>query len=193
MKQIEGDRNFAAPPMKTAPVFGGIAGIMTAESGDVDDGATMPSMSSIAQESGKLQDLYRRNLMASFAAQVGELPADKCIEDIFNGGDGWGNLHSVTPSYARGVGAAPAGAEDESDGDQRTLRGHQRHSSGNTAPNPSSSKKSVSIGAVSGRGSIEQQVQSSHNAKKHTSRTTNDVDEIAAREDLKSWEISSFG
>ena len=37
MKQVDGERNFVAPPLKTAPVFGGIAGIMTGEQGDQDD------------------------------------------------------------------------------------------------------------------------------------------------------------
>ncbi|KAI4144857.1 MAG: hypothetical protein L6R39_004020, partial [Caloplaca ligustica] len=49
MHQIEGDRNFTAPPLKSAPVFGGIAGIMTAEAGGGQGDETfshMPSMSS---------------------------------------------------------------------------------------------------------------------------------------------------
>lgn len=37
MRQIEGERNYIAPPLKTAAVFGGIAGIMGAEQGDQDD------------------------------------------------------------------------------------------------------------------------------------------------------------
>ena len=37
MKQIDGERNFVAPPLKTAPVFGGIAGIMAGEQGELDD------------------------------------------------------------------------------------------------------------------------------------------------------------
>ncbi len=56
MKQIEGDRNFAAsvflishagsmtdivrPPLKTAPVFGGIAGIVAGEQVEPDDGGS---------------------------------------------------------------------------------------------------------------------------------------------------------
>jgi hypothetical protein len=35
--QIDGDRNFVAPPLKTAPVFGGIAGIMAGEQVEQDD------------------------------------------------------------------------------------------------------------------------------------------------------------
>lgn len=39
MKQIDGERNFVAPPLKTAAVFGGIAGIMAGDQGDPDDSA----------------------------------------------------------------------------------------------------------------------------------------------------------
>jgi len=38
IKQTEGDKNFVAPPLKTVPVFGGIAGIMSGESTKPDDG-----------------------------------------------------------------------------------------------------------------------------------------------------------
>jgi hypothetical protein len=38
MVQVDGDRNYVAPPLKTAPVFGGIAGIMTGEPVEPDDG-----------------------------------------------------------------------------------------------------------------------------------------------------------
>lgn len=34
MKQTEGDKNFIAPPLKSAPVFGGIAGIMVGDQGE---------------------------------------------------------------------------------------------------------------------------------------------------------------
>jgi hypothetical protein len=37
MKQTEGDKNFVAPPLKTAQVFSGIAGIVSGEQGDVED------------------------------------------------------------------------------------------------------------------------------------------------------------
>ncbi|KAI9736687.1 MAG: hypothetical protein M1834_000891 [Cirrosporium novae-zelandiae] len=91
LHQIDGDRSFIAPPLKSAPVFGGIAGIMTAEQreGSPDDVGHLPSMSSKMREQGELQDMYRRTLAASWAAMKGELPADKCVESIFAGGDGW--------------------------------------------------------------------------------------------------------
>ena len=37
MKQIDGERNFVAPPLKTAPVFGGIAGIMGGGEAEQDE------------------------------------------------------------------------------------------------------------------------------------------------------------
>ena len=70
---------------------------MTAEQVEPDDLGHMPSMSSKTREIGKLQDMYRRTLAASWAAQAGELPADKCIEDIFAGGDGWGGAKDTKP------------------------------------------------------------------------------------------------
>lgn len=41
MRQIEGDRNFVAPALKTAQVFSGIAGIVSGEQGDVEDAGSM--------------------------------------------------------------------------------------------------------------------------------------------------------
>ncbi len=37
MRQLDGERNFIAPPLKTAPVFGGIAGIMAGEQAEQDE------------------------------------------------------------------------------------------------------------------------------------------------------------
>lgn len=198
MKQTEGDRNFVAPQLRTAPVFGGIAGIMTAEQGDNDDGSNVPTMSSKARESGKLQDMYRRTLAASWAAQDGELPADKCIEDIFAGGDGWGKKQNASIG-SRPMMAGGSTEEDESDADHRTVRGHKRNASGShDTLKPShfqrnTNKNDSSTGPVSGRGSIAQHVRSSHDSKSHDQRPSHEIDEFAAREDLRSWEISANG
>lgn len=200
MKQTEGDKTFIAPPLKTAPVFGGIAGIMTAEQADGDDGHNVPSMSSHARESGMLQDMYRRTLAASWLAQAGELPADKCIEDIFAGGDGWAADHDpgVTVNPRMGVSTE----EDESDGESRTLRGHKRHTSGTksrgtikpTRQGRKSSKSELgSSDAVSGRGSIADHIHTDSDAKNHAHRQMHEVDEFTSREDLRSWQISTSG
>ena len=196
MKQTEGDRNFTAPQLRTAPVFGGIAGIMTAEQGDTDDGGNVPSMSSKARESGKLQDMYRRTLAASWAAQAGELPADQCIEDIFAGGDGWGGSSSASgvPSPKMTGGSTE---DDESDADNRTLRGHKRNTSGShDTLKPSfrprkSSKGGTHSGPVSGRGSIASNVRPNHESDGQKQRPANEIDEFVAREDLRSWEIAT--
>jgi hypothetical protein len=37
LRQTEGDKNFIAPPLKTAQVFSGIAGIVSGEQGDSED------------------------------------------------------------------------------------------------------------------------------------------------------------
>ncbi|KAI0019676.1 hypothetical protein F4780DRAFT_427202 [Xylariomycetidae sp. FL0641] len=90
MVQVDGERSYVAPPLKSAPMFGGIAGIMKGEapeSEEVGPGA-IPNLNK-SRDASELQDMYRRALAASWACQPGELPADECIEDIFSGGSGW--------------------------------------------------------------------------------------------------------
>lgn len=198
MKQTEGDRNFIAPPLKTAPIFGGIAGMLATEQGDSDDLDHVPSMSNKTREISKLQDVYRRTLAASWAAQAGELPADQCIEDIFAGGDGWGQQEesyktvSVRPSDE-------SAADHDSEGDRRTVRRHNNRpaeygSRLGTKPRHThtNSKDHGDRGAsgVNGRASIEQEVHSKGPSKPSFPRA-HEVDEFSAREDLRSWEIST--
>ncbi|KAL8863565.1 MAG: hypothetical protein Q9178_000246 [Gyalolechia marmorata] len=201
MKQTEGDRNFMTPPLKTAPVFGGIAGIMTAEQGQGDSFSHMPSMSSKTREAGKLQDMYRKTLAASWAAQEGELPADECIEDIFAGGDGWGKALKGNKKTPKPSGGSTDG--EESDADRRTLKAHHRNTSRSHTKHPSNKSKAhlrtssrsnnnSDNSGISGRASIEQQVQSSStDTAAHAWRQADEVDELTAREDLRSWEIST--
>ncbi|KAM7209614.1 N-terminal C2 in EEIG1 and EHBP1 proteins domain containing protein [Naviculisporaceae sp. PSN 640] len=98
MVQVDGERNYVAPPLKTAAVFGGIAGIVAADGLDqtdphADAAGQMPLLSHKSRELFELQDAYRRVLTASWTSQPGELPADQCIEDIFAGGDGFRSEH----------------------------------------------------------------------------------------------------
>lgn len=142
MVQLDGDRGYVAPPLKTAPVFGmGITG-GSSSSGHADpgdpasaefgqrfqdahpehDAASLSAQFSGAAGPGgggskardlyELQDTYRRALAASWAASPGELAADECIEDIFQGGDGFGpdgdDAHApgdATPRGHHGKGA----------------------------------------------------------------------------------------
>ena len=134
MKQTEGDRNFVPPPLKTATVFGGIAGIMAGE-GDAEGPTHMPSVTTKAREAGEdLRELYRRTLAADSTCQPGEPSADKCVEDIFAGGDGWGRGgqhpdRAPTPPMGTIADGGSGGSDD--DDDARTLReSKQRNWSG---------------------------------------------------------------
>ncbi|KAJ3577366.1 hypothetical protein NPX13_g3203 [Xylaria arbuscula] len=95
MVQADGERNYVAPPLKSATMFmGGISSIIAGaneqaeveESGD--SGGALPSMTK-SRDAAEAQDMYRRALAASWDCHPGELHADECIEDIFAGGDGW--------------------------------------------------------------------------------------------------------
>lgn len=87
----------------------------------------MPSLSSKSREHGELQDMYRRTLAASWAAGSGEPRADECIEDIFSGGDGWGERGGIaagsqaaTPIQSRLH--LPARLDDDSDDNSHLSR-----------------------------------------------------------------------
>ncbi|KAK8070941.1 hypothetical protein PG997_011144 [Apiospora hydei] len=158
MVQLDGDRNYVAPALKTAPMFGGIAGIMASGESTVDAARDDPSQSKTttqnpssslkARDTSELQDMYRRALAASWACQPGELPADECVEDIFGGGDGWKNPaspHRSRETNSRSKSRIPddasssrsSGSEEVHHGtlrpsDLRRLRKymHHRHHSG---------------------------------------------------------------
>ncbi|KFZ05264.1 hypothetical protein V501_08511 [Pseudogymnoascus sp. VKM F-4519 (FW-2642)] len=126
MSQVDGDRNFIAPPLRTAAVFEGFTGVMAVE--QEKDKAGYTSAVGINKELAELQDMYRQTLAASWLCGKGTLAADACIEDIFNGGDGWGNK----PAPASQNPAAPTTAlgaddsEDEGMGTATPLNRHQR-------------------------------------------------------------------
>lgn len=176
---------------------------MATEQGEPDDLGHVPSISTKTREMSKLQDMYRQTLAASWAAQTGELPADKCIEELFAGGDGWGG--NMTSDAVRGTHRAKNSTDgNESDGDGRTVRGHGRRSSGyehrNLTPvrhrriGSTGSDHGGGNGGVSGRGSIEQQVQSSNVEGERSGfmrQQLHEVDEFSTREDLRSWKIST--
>ena len=126
MKHVEGDRNYTAPALRTAPVFGGIAGIIASDVVEPqEEGANIPTLSTKTQEAGELQDMYRRTLAASWSAGPGEPRADECVEDIFSGGDGWGNRpkydnHLSSAANVPLQNKASMGIHDDSDDDIKT-------------------------------------------------------------------------
>ncbi|KAF2834518.1 hypothetical protein M501DRAFT_1001154 [Patellaria atrata CBS 101060] len=190
MKQIEGDRNFVAPPLKTAPVFGGIAGIMTGDQAESDDPGHIPSLSSKSRETGELQDMYRRTLTASWAAQPGELKADECIEDIFAGGDGWGDKYKPYSQPRPEETPIRDDSASFSDSDPRT---HRRNRSSDFSRHEnhqrSSSRKFNNLpGGVRGRASLEQQAhQLKSDVDGRRQKPAREIDEFDVREDLCGW------
>lgn len=194
MKQTEGDTNFIAPPLKSAMVIGGIAGVLATEAGEGDD---IPSMTSKTRELSEAQDIYRRTLAATWACQSGELAPDKLIENLFAGGDG-GRMH---PSHKPDV-HSRFGLREESMGssssdetrrpvtprDQLTPQmahhGHRRVGSSGT-----SGAQQTQTSAVSGRSSIEQQLQVIQLERRRDRNDLNEHTEFDLREDLRSWRI----
>lgn len=201
MKQTEGDTNFIAPPLKSAMIAGGIAGVLTTEAADGDD---MPTITSKTRELSEVQDLYRRTLAATWACQSGEMAPDKLIEDLFAGGDG-GQLPLAAPQPRLGHAAHMASRDESlgsssSDADSRrtvTPRhltpdmarhghyGHRRRGSSEvTATNISQSS------TISGRSSLDQQMQ--HSQKERRRQTHDDSKELTEfdlRDDLRSWQV----
>lgn len=173
---------------------------MASEQGEPDDPGHLPSMSSKSRDLGELQDLYRRALTASWAAQAGELPADECIEDIFAGGDGWSKkkTHNMPPARRK---PEDDGSGSVSDSETRQVHQHKRSPLGfgrHAHNKPGSHGRSVNkddretddMGAVDGRGSIEPQVQQNKAEKTQSYGHLHEVDELDIREDLRSWQIS---
>ncbi|KAJ5599851.1 hypothetical protein N7450_000918 [Penicillium hetheringtonii] len=92
MRQTEGDRGFTTPHLKSATVFGGIAGVVhSSEPVDSDEVGHLPSINTKSRETADMQDLYRRTLAASWTSRSCDLPADKLIEELFSGGSCWNN------------------------------------------------------------------------------------------------------
>lgn len=208
MSYITGDMAHKdRPSLKMAPIFGGIAGIITSEQGDPDDTGNIPSMSSkVSRDAGEIQDLYRKALAASWSCMLDELPADKCIEDIFSGGDGWGakDIASSQPvASSPKQGASPA---DEQDSDKEATlqrphkwtpssfvrtahmrpKGHRRTTSKDSGTNmkPSSEmeRENLDHQAVS---------RSSEEQKTELRRPRHEVNDVSIREDLRDWHIRS--
>lgn len=121
MKQVEGEKDFIVPPLKTATVFGGIAGIVATEAGDPkvvgDRGSSSGEIAPLTKKTRELtesQDMYRRTLAATWACRTGELPPDQLVEDLFAGGDG-GSMKPPKKVHGRKNVKGAAGRTDGDD------------------------------------------------------------------------------
>lgn len=164
LKQLDGDTNFSTPPLKTAMVFGGIAGIVSAEAVTDDIDGAIPTISSKTRELGELQDIYRRTLAATWACQAGELPPDKLVEDLFVGGDG-GRMKPPEPPrsgwrrhHAQGHTHGHAHAREESAGSSSDAESRRTVTPMHSQHTPSSTQDDVFGPAHSraGRGSHDE-------------------------------------
>jgi len=192
MRHMEGTREYYAPSLRSAPVFGGIAGIMSSAepvSGPANLGMepdapdnSVSQLSRANKENGEMQDMYRRTLAAFWASQPGELKADECIEDIFSGGDGWGK-HG-RPEVVDYPTAKHGGLENAS-----------RPGSGTTTPNPDTNQSTGSTRPKSSHSARKALGMSSGRHKHAHNRGAPkkgmlEIDEFEVREDLKSWSVS---
>ncbi|WEW55309.1 hypothetical protein PRK78_000738 [Emydomyces testavorans] len=183
MHQFEGDSNFIAPPLRPATVFSGIAGFMTAAKGDSDDPGRVPSFHHRSQQFTELQDLYFRNLAASWACRAGELPPDQLIEDIFAGGDGWAS-------------GRPSLKLDDDDEDTGSLSDTDSRRTGRNRSPAHSTRSGNSLGShLRNRSkhldfSFNSDIGGKDQKRTEKRRKNREVDEFEVREDLRSWEIS---
>ena len=137
--------------------------------------------------------MYRRTLAAYWSAQPGELKADECIEDIFAGGDGWGDREKPYDS----PGGKQSGIRFATcDSSGSTSEGERRHNSKRRSSVHRKSHETLrpvdatSSPTMRGRGSLEHQA---HHMKAEAERTRRrphkEVDEFDVREDLRSWKL----
>ncbi|QSZ34633.1 hypothetical protein DSL72_007487 [Monilinia vaccinii-corymbosi] len=167
MRQVEGERNFVAPVLKSAPVFGGIAGIMKGENGEGDD--ETPQLQKTSDRSD-LQDMYRLSLAASWSASPFEMTADECIEDIFAGGDGW-KRDSEDPSQLVDA-LAPRIVHDElSPGGSGVGGGAHRRNRSDASQRSNITVASMAMGGKSGAGAGAGKEHRGHRHKKSSDTT----------------------
>jgi hypothetical protein len=152
----------------------------------------MPSLNTKSREAGELQDMYRRTLAAYWSAQPGELKADECIEDIFAGGDGWGDREKPYDYQQRGTrfltgdtgGSMGENERRHSRSASISRKSHETLRPGDVMANAS--------GSVRGRGSLEQQAhQMKVEAERKRHRPHYEVDEFELRPDLRSWHLGN--
>ncbi|KAI9369973.1 mitochondrial inner-membrane-bound regulator-domain-containing protein [Aspergillus egyptiacus] len=177
LQQLEGDRNFTTPPLKSAMAFGGITGVMASEQADSDDTGHLPLVNTQSREVADMQEMYRRTLAASWMSRADDLPADKLIEGLFSGG--LGSADSRDPE----TGHAAEGYPDEQPGTGGTRHTAPRNflsptperRGKNSIPHPNGNKAldfSPAVEQHGKRGSIEHQLYESAKGKSWRNRNS---------------------
>ncbi|KAI9774381.1 MAG: hypothetical protein M1840_004275 [Geoglossum simile] len=204
MRQLDGDRAFIPPPLRTAPVFGGIAGIAAVEPGDHDDSNYIPSLANKSREIREMQDMYRRTLVASWSCQAGELPADECIESIFAGGNGWRDKDALSKpplsrekrGYADGdidwiSDVENTGRKDQDHQRRQRTGGNVKARSGGGQGHVRGVGEQGSIGDVRSRGTSRRDGTSGSGGGggRNGGKLSHEIDELDIREDLRCWSL----
>lgn len=139
-----------------------------------------------------MQDMYRLTLAAYWTAQPGDLKADDCIEDIFAGGDGWGdkNRPSNAPSERPRVGRNKKSRQLNQHQERRDDHSRDRIMRSRTRREGEHQRQS-SQGSLTGeRTRLGQRVNDAKtDATSTRSDNTFEVDELECRENLRSWKV----
>ncbi|KAJ0422401.1 mitochondrial inner-membrane-bound regulator-domain-containing protein [Aspergillus carlsbadensis] len=199
VQQVEGDRNFTTPPLKSAMAFGGITGVVASEQAEADDMGQLPLINTQSREVADMQEMYRRTLAASWTSRADDLPADKLIEGLFSGAVGGTDLQDSSSgppaegyhnerSPHRGTGRTEQAASRNllSPGYERRARSSSRHGKGNKVLD-----FSPAIEHTEKSGSIKHQLYDNDMGKSWRNRSTeHELSEFDVRDDLRSWEIN---
>ncbi|KAJ5364146.1 uncharacterized protein N7496_009859 [Penicillium cataractarum] len=201
IRQVEGDRSFTTPPLKSATVFGGIARVVhSAEPGDSEELGHLPSINTKSREVADMQDMYRRTLAASWTSRARDLPADKLVEELFAGSSCWNNeshnnQYESYPDRHNDHLTAEAAAQQPRSGKQLSPSFERRSKSGSSNHSQGSGKTldshSTLVNPQKG-GSIEQQLYDGAKGRgwKHR-HAEHELSEFDVREDLRSWDITA--
>ncbi|KAK4864482.1 hypothetical protein LT330_009745 [Penicillium expansum] len=201
MRQLEGDRNFTTPHLKSATVFGGIAGVVQSSEMPVnaDEFGHLPSIDTKSREIADMQDMYRRTLAASWSSRACDLPADQLVEELFAGSSGWNNdAHNANAGISAGdhrdalLSAETAPRQSRSGKKlSPSFERRPKSTSSNRSHNSSKTPDSlVALGHQKKSGSIEQQLYEGVKGRVWKAPdANNELSEFDVREDLRSWEI----
>jgi hypothetical protein len=195
------DTDIRRPHLKSATVFGGIAGVVHSSEQpiDPDELGRLASMDTKSGEITDMQDMYRRTLAASWSSRAGDLPADELIEELFSGSSCWNNdahnANAELPAKGHRDSLLAPEAVPRQGRSGKILSSSFEHRPKSTSSNRSrsSSKTPDSLAALGHPkkgGSIEQQLYEGVKTRAYkTSDTSNELSEFDVREDLRSWEV----
>ncbi|BCS23814.1 N-terminal C2 domain-containing protein [Aspergillus puulaauensis] len=199
VQQMEGDRNFTTPPLRSAMAFGGITGVVASEQAEADDSGQPPLINTQSREVADMQEMYRRTLAASWTSRADDLPADKLIEGLFSGSVGRADSRDPDSTHSEGYydkRSSHRGAGTTSQTGTRNLLspGFERRTKSASRSNASKTLDfAPAIEHTGKNGSIEHQLYDNAKGKTWRNRNTeHELSEFDVREDLRSWEVNNI-